>query len=78
MALLENTVAAVTPSDTVDLPAGGQLYIGSVAGGTDLKITAGDGGTVTFKGVTVGWLGVLKVVKVFDTGTDVTEILVAH
>ncbi len=78
MALLESTIAAVTPSDTANLSAEGQLYIGSVAGGTDLKITAAAGGTVTFKGVTVGWLGVIKVVRVFATGTDVTEILVAH
>lgn len=75
MALLETTVVAVTPSDSANVAIAGQLYIG-VTG--DVKVTAAGGGTVVFKAVPVGWLGVIKVRRVWSTGTTATNILLAH
>lgn len=69
--------ASVTPSDTDELTNQGRLYIGG-AGSGGLKVVTSEGSTVTFAGVTVGWFGDLRVKQVFNTGTDVTNIVVAY
>ncbi len=73
----EGNIAAVTPSDTVDLPNSGILYVG---GAGDIKITAINGGTVVLLGVPAGtWIDRIRVKRVFATGgTTATSILVAY
>ncbi len=72
----EGNGAAVTPSDTVDLPNSGILYIGG-AGSGNLKVDLIDGGTVSFTDIPAGtWIDRVRVKRVYATGTDVTSILV--
>ena len=70
--------AAVTPSDTVDIPfPGGDknngcvLYVG-VAG--DLKVRTVAGDDVVFVGMQAGFFPV-NVLRVFATGTTATDIV---
>jgi hypothetical protein len=71
--------AAVTPSNTANIPAvtggtnnGCVLYVG--AGGT-LKVTTIGGDEVTFVGVPAGTFIPVHVVKVWATGTSATSIV---
>lgn len=74
--------AAVTPSDSVDVPSvstqdgsgnnGCVLYIG---GDGDLKVTTSGGDTVTFVGLTAGSFVPVQVVRVWATGTNATDIV---
>lgn len=72
-----NNAASVTPDDSNDLAKGGVLYIGG-AGSGGLKVTTKQGQVVTFAGVGVGWFGDLEVERVWSTGTNVTNIVVAY
>ncbi len=72
-----NYAVSVTPHDSNNLVNGGILYIGGVGSG-NLKVTTKSGKTVAFVGVTVGWFGSLEVERVWSTGTDVTNIVVAY
>lgn len=68
--------SSVTPSDSVNLETAGILYIGG-AGSGNLKVDLIETGTVTFTGLTANsWIKDIRVKKVYDTGTDVTNILV--
>ncbi len=67
--------AAVTPHDSTNLAQEGILYIGG-AGSAALKVTTALGQDVAFAGVTVGWFPI-RVKRVWSTGTDVTNIVVA-
>lgn len=83
--LQANRAAAVAPSNTVNIPYVGDasgdklwscvLYVGSIAAGTDLKVLTAGGDEVTFKGLTAGTFIPVQVVRVFATGTTVSEIL---
>jgi hypothetical protein len=83
--LQANRAAAVVPSDTVNIPYVGDaagdklwacvLYVGSIASGTDLKVMTAGGDEVIFKGLTAGTFIPVQVVRVFATGTSVTEII---
>lgn len=71
--------AAVTPSDTVNIPAvtggvnnGCVLYVG---GAGTLKVTTIGGDEVTFTGVPTGTFIPVHVVKVWATGTSATSII---
>jgi len=71
--------AAVTPSDTVNIPSvsGGDnngcvLYVG---GAGNLKVRTVGGDEVTFVGVNTGTFLPVQVVRVFSTGTSATNIL---
>jgi hypothetical protein len=67
--------AAVTPSNTVDIPEFRALYIG-VAG--DVKVLApGATAGVVFKAVPVGVL-LVQGVRVFATGTAATDIVALY
>jgi len=72
----------VTPSDTVNIPGtdtrGVCIYVGSVAGGTDIKVIMESGNTVTFKGVSAGSFLPILVTRVLATGTTATEILALY
>ncbi len=72
----EGNIAAVTPSDTEDLPNSGILYVG---GAGNIKVTAINGGTAILLGVPAGtWVDRIRVKKVFATGgTTATSIIVA-
>lgn len=67
---------AITPSDTALLPfiALG-LIIGSVGGGTTLKVTCLDGSVVSFATVSAGQVIPLAVTQVFAAGTAATNIV---
>ncbi len=74
----EGNGAAVTPSDTVDLPNSGILYVGG-AGSGNLKVDLIHGGTVVFVGIPANtWIDRVRVKRVYATGTDVTSILVFY
>ena len=71
--------AAVTPSNTVDIPAvtGGSnngcvLYVG---GAGNLKVLTVGGDEVTFTAVPVGTFVPVQVLRVFATGTTATNIV---
>jgi hypothetical protein len=71
--------AAVTPSDTVNIPAitGGSnngcvLYVG---GAGNLKVLTVGGDEVTFTAIPVGTFVPVQVLKVFATGTTATNIV---
>jgi hypothetical protein len=74
--------AAVTPSDTVNIPSvstadgkgnnGCVLYVG-VAG--DLKVQTVGGDDVVFTGVLAGSFIPVQVLRVFATGTTATNIV---
>jgi hypothetical protein len=71
--------AAVTPSDTVNIPAvtggtnnGCVLYVG---GDGDLKVTTIGGDDVTFVGVLAGTFLPVQVLRVWSTGTTATDIV---
>ncbi len=75
--------AAVTPSDTVDIPSistdpgagknnGCVLFVGG-AGNIKVKTIGGD--EVTFNGINTGSFIPVQVVRVFATGTSATNIL---
>jgi hypothetical protein len=74
--------AAVTPSDTVDIPSvstqdgtgnnGCVLYVG-VAG--DVKVTTAGGDTVVFVGLLAGMFVPVQVLKVWATDTTATDIV---
>ena len=74
--------AAVTPSDTANIPniaredgignRGCLLYIG---GAGSIKVLTSGGDEVTFAGLSAGQFMPVSVVKVFATGTDATNII---
>ena len=71
--------AAVTPSDTVNIPAltGGNnngcvLYVG---GAGNLKVLTVGGDEVTLTAVPVGTFVPVQVLRVFATGTTATNIV---
>lgn len=74
--------AAVTPSDTVDIPSvstqdgsgnnGCVLYVGT--GGT-LKVTTIGGDEVTFTGIVSGTFVPVQVLRVWATGTSASNIV---
>jgi hypothetical protein len=74
--------AAVTPSDTADIPSvssqdgkgnnGCVLYIG---GDGDIKVTTAGGDTVIFAGLTAGSFVPVQVLRVWATDTNATDIV---
>jgi len=64
---------AVTPSDSVDLPAPARaLYIG---GSGNIKINDSGNGAVTFVGVAAGSILPVMARRVYATGTTATNIV---
>jgi len=77
--LQSGRAAAVTPSDTVNIPAvtggtnnGCVLYVG---GAGNLKVLTIGGDEVTFTAVPVGTFVPVQVLRVFATGTTATGIV---
>lgn len=69
--------AAVTPSDTVDLPTYAKaLYVGAVGNVRILTVGGEDGEAVTFANHPVGWLPV-QARRVLATGTTAAQIVAA-
>lgn len=74
--------AAVTPSNTLDIPSvstqdgtgnnGCVLYVG---GDGDIKVTTAGGDEVTFVGLSAGTFIPVQVLKVWATGTNATDIV---
>lgn len=70
-----DAVAVGVGSDTVlYAPPLRALFIGATGSGA-LKVTTADGTTITFAGLTGGFLLPLNVSQVFATGTSVTGIV---
>ena len=61
--------AAVTPSDTVDLPQFSVIFVG---GGGNVKVTTAQGSAVTFSGMNAGSVIPVRVRRVWSTGTTAT------
>lgn len=71
-----SNAAAVTPSDTVDLPtASKRLWIGGT--GT-VKINTVGGSTVTYTGVPAGVYLNVRASRVYVTGTTATNIVAEY
>lgn len=67
---------SITPNDSTDLTQTIRaIYIGDVSGGTDLKVTTAGGETVTYTGLTVGSTKVLRITRVWATGTTVASLI---
>jgi hypothetical protein len=74
--------AAVTPSNTVDIPSvstqdgtgnnGCVLYVG---GAGDIKVTTAGGDTVVFTGLLAGMFVPVQVLRVWATDTTATNIV---
>ncbi len=74
--------AAVTPSNTVNIPSvstqdgtgnnGCVLYVG---GDGDVKVTTVGGDEVTFVGLSAGTFVPVQVIRVWATGTNATDIV---
>ena len=75
--------AAVTQSDTVDIPSistdpgagknnGAVLFVG---GAGNIKVRTAGGDYVTFNGINSGTFMPIQVLRVFSTGTSATNIL---
>ena len=75
--------AAVTPSDTVDIPSistdpgagknnGCVLFVG---GAGNIKVKTIGGAEVTFQGINTGAFIPVQVLRVFATGTTATNII---
>lgn len=63
--------AAVTPSDTTDLPQISVVYVG-VSG--SVKVTTAQGTAVTFTGANAGTVLPVQVRRVWSTGTTATSL----
>jgi len=63
--------AAVTPSDSADLPQFSVIYVG---GAGSVKVTTAQGSAVTFSGVNAGTVIPVRVRRVWSTGTTATLI----
>ena len=61
--------AAVTPSDTVDLPQFSVIFVG---GAGNVKVTTAQGSAVTFSGMNAGSVIPVRVRRVWSTGTTAT------
>lgn len=61
--------AAVTPSDSADLPQFSVIYVG---GAGNVKVTTAQGSAVTFSGVNAGTVIPVRVRRVWATGTTAT------
>ena len=78
--LQSGRAAAVSPSDTVDIPSvtggtsnnGCVLYIGGFG---NLKVETVGGDLITFVGVNGGSFFPVQVTKVYSTGTTATDII---
>ena len=77
--LQSGRAAAVTPSDTVNIPSvtggtnnGCVLYIG---GAGNVKVLTVGGDEVTFSSAQAGLVITVQVLKVFSTGTTATNIV---
>jgi len=66
--------AAVTVSDTVNLPQPSIIFAG---GGGSVKITTAQGSDVTFTGLAPGSIIPVQAIRVWSTGTSPTSGLVA-
>jgi hypothetical protein len=74
--------AAVTPSDTVDIPSistqdgtgnnGCVLYVG---GAGNIKVTTAGGDTLIFTGILAGSFFPVQVLRLWSTGTTATNII---
>ena len=66
----------ITPDDDNNLTGGNggatNVYVGASG---DLKVTTSLGDTVTFKSIPTGTLLPIRVLKVFSSGTDASEII---
>lgn len=63
--------AAVSPSDSVDLPQFSVIYVG---GAGNVKVTTAQGTAVTFTGVNAGTVIPVRVRRVWSTGTTATAM----
>lgn len=68
----------VTPSNTVNLTYPSVIYVGSVAGGSSVKVTTAQGDEVTFSGLPAGFVIPVQVIRVWSTGTTASSLLAIY
>lgn len=69
---------AVTPSDSVNLTYPSVIYVGSISGGTSVKVTTAQGDQVTFAGLIAGTVIPVQVIRVWSTGTTASSLLAIY
>jgi archaellum component FlaF (FlaF/FlaG flagellin family) len=69
-----NTQAAITPSDATLIQCNA-IYVGSVAGGSDMSLVLTEGGTVTWSNVQAGTQYWVQVRQVRATGTTASSLI---
>jgi hypothetical protein len=70
---MASVASAVTPDDSTDLTEVAKgVYVG---GAGTLKVDMGDGGTVTFSGLSAGVFLPIIVKRIYATGTTATNII---
>lgn len=69
---------AVTPSNSANLPYPSVIYVGSVSGGTAVKVTTAQGDEVTFSGLVAGNVIPVQVIRVWSTGTTASSLVAIY
>jgi hypothetical protein len=68
--------AAITPSDSTDLPQVTKaIYIGTATAGQTIKVDMERGGTVTLSNVAQGTILKIAAKRVYTTGTTATNLI---
>lgn len=66
---------SITTSDTVNLQNPAIVFVGSIAGGTAVKVTTANGDVVTFSGLVAGTVIPVQVLQVWATGTTASSLI---
>lgn len=69
---------AVTPNDSFNLANPSVIYVGSVSGGSAVKVTTAQGDAVTFTGLNAGTVIPVQVIRVWSTGTTATSLMAIY
>jgi len=70
--------APVSPSNSTNLEYPSVIYVGSISGGTSVKVTTAQGDEVTFAGVVAGSALPVQVIRVWSTGTTASSLLAIY
>lgn len=63
-------------SDTVDLPSITRaIYVGSISGGTSIKVTCMDDTEITFTGLIAGTILPVRIKRIWSNGTTASALI---
>ena len=66
---------SITANDSVNLQNPAVVYVGSIAGGSAVKVTTANGDVVTFSGLVAGTVIPVQVILVWSTGTTASSLI---